>query len=48
MNQRIKPMNEKSSSTGWRIAGATVGVLVLIGIAANLKDVFRYIKISSM
>ena len=48
MDQRIKPMNEKSSSTGWRIAGATVGVLVLIGIAANLKDVFRYIKISSM
>jgi hypothetical protein len=48
MDQRIKPMNEKSSSTGWRIAGATVGVLVLIGIAANLKDVFRYIKIASM
>ncbi len=48
MNERIKPMNEKSASTGWRIAGATIGVLVLIGIAANLKDVLRYIKISSM
>ena len=48
MNQTSRPMNEKSSSTGWRVAGATVGVLVLIGIASNLKDVFRYIKISSM
>ncbi|MGA8383216.1 MAG: hypothetical protein WB710_19005 [Stellaceae bacterium] len=41
-------MNEKSSSTGWRVAGAAVGVLVLLGIASNLKDVFRYIKISNM
>lgn len=48
MNQEIKPINEKSSSTGWRIAGAAMGVLVLIGIAANLKDVVRYIKISNM
>lgn len=41
-------MNGKSSSTSWQIAGATVGVLVLISIAFNLKDLFRYIKISTM
>jgi hypothetical protein len=44
----MTPMNQRSSSTGWQIAGATVGVLVLIGIAFNLKDLFRYIKISTM
>jgi hypothetical protein len=41
-------MNEKSSSTGWQIVGATVGVLLLVGLAFNLKDLFRYIKISTM
>jgi hypothetical protein len=48
VNQEIKPINEKRSSTGWGIVGAAVGVMVLIGIAANLKDVIRYIKISNM
>jgi hypothetical protein len=48
VKEERKPMNAKSSSTGWQIVGAAVGVLVLIGIAANLKDVIRYIKISNM
>jgi hypothetical protein len=48
VNQGIKPTNANSSSSGWQIAGATIGVLVLIGIAFNLKDLFRYIKIASM
>ncbi|MEA2790357.1 MAG: hypothetical protein QOG73_2763 [Acetobacteraceae bacterium] len=35
-------------STGWCIAGITVGALVMLLFAANAKDIARYIKISSM
>ena len=33
---------------GWGVAGWVIAAVVLAGIAANAKDVLRYIKISSM
>jgi hypothetical protein len=35
-------------SIGWLIPGIGLGVLVEVTIAPNLKDIQRYIKISSM
>jgi hypothetical protein len=35
-------------SLGWSIAGLAIGTLVALTVAANAKDVKRYIKISSM
>jgi hypothetical protein len=35
-------------SVGWLIPGIGLGVLVAVTIAANLQDIQRYIKISSM
>jgi hypothetical protein len=35
-------------SIGWLIPGIGLGVLVAVTIAPNLKDIQRYIKISSM
>lgn len=34
--------------TGWEITAIIVGVLVLLLIVTNLKDLYRYIKISLM
>ena len=34
--------------TGWEIFGIVLGVVVLALILFNLKDLYRYIKISSM
>ncbi len=34
--------------TGWEITAIVVGVLVLLLIVTNLKDLYRYIKISLM
>jgi len=33
---------------GWNIWGTVFGVLALVVIAVNAKDVYRYIKISAM
>jgi hypothetical protein len=33
---------------GWEIAGVVVGAVLVIGVLANIKDLFRYLKISSM
>ncbi len=34
--------------TGWEIAGIIIGLLVLLLVVTNLKDLYRYIKISLM
>jgi hypothetical protein len=33
---------------GYEIAGVVVGVIVLVGVLVNGKDLLRYLKISSM
>jgi len=33
---------------GWEITGIVIGVLILLGIVVNFKDLVRYFKISSM
>ena len=32
----------------WEIAGAAIVAVVVIGILSNMKDLLRYLKISSM
>jgi Hydrogenase maturation protease len=47
--KRALPVEEsRSSGAGWRTAGAVLGVLFVLTVAANAKDMMRYIKISSM
>jgi hypothetical protein len=38
----------ESKMNGWEIAGIVVGAVVLLMVLINIKDLFRYIKISSM
>jgi hypothetical protein len=33
---------------GWEIAGIVVGVIIILFLLLNAKDLFRYIKISNM
>ena len=35
-------------STGWWVAGISLGALAALAFAANAKDIARYIKINSM
>ena len=37
-----------SDVNGWGITGIVIGILVVIAILFNIKDIARYIKISSM
>jgi hypothetical protein len=46
--RRVVASGGSGLSIGWLIAGIGLGVLVAATIAANLKDIQRYIKISSM
>lgn len=42
-------MKERSEDmTGWDIVGIIVGVGVVVWLISNLKDLARYLKISSM
>ncbi|HEX4506909.1 MAG TPA: hypothetical protein VH722_14355 [Alphaproteobacteria bacterium] len=41
-------MKRSEDMNGWEIAGAVIGAVVVIGVLVNLKDLFRYLKISSM
>lgn len=34
--------------SGWEITGIILGVIILILLAINAKDLWRYIKISNM
>ena len=38
----------KSSGSGWTIALWGVGLLAAVAVAANAKDLYRYIKIARM
>jgi hypothetical protein len=33
---------------GWEIAGIVIGVIIVLLLLMNAKDLYRYIKISSM
>jgi hypothetical protein len=33
---------------GWEIAGLVIVAIILLEILINIKDIFRYVKISSM
>jgi hypothetical protein len=44
----LEASRASGGGTGWRIAGAVLGVLVVLTVAANAKDVVRYLKISTM
>jgi hypothetical protein len=33
---------------GWEIAGIVVGVIIVLFLLMNAKDLYRYIKINSM
>jgi hypothetical protein len=33
---------------GWEIAGIVIGVIIVLFLLMNAKDLYRYIKISSM
>ena len=46
--RRVVASGGSGLSIGWLITGIGLGVLVVATIAANLKDIRRYIKISSM
>lgn len=46
--QREMAPGGSGMSIGWLITGIGLGVLLAITITANLKDIQRYIKISSM
>jgi hypothetical protein len=45
---RLRALERRDEMNGWEIAGAVVGALVLIGVVVNLKDLLRYLRISSM
>jgi hypothetical protein len=45
---RVVASGRAGMSVGWLIPGIGLGVLVAVTAAANLKDIQRYIKISSM
>jgi len=45
--RRVVASDGARMSVGWFIPGIGLGVLVAVTIAANLKDIQRYIKISS-
>jgi hypothetical protein len=34
--------------SGWEITGIVLGIIVLLLLAINAKDLYRYIKISNM
>ncbi len=34
--------------SGWEITGIVLGVIILILLVINAKDLYRYIKISNM
>ena len=46
--RRVVASGGPGISIGWLITGIGLGVLLAVTIAANLKDIQRYIKISSM
>jgi hypothetical protein len=46
--RRVVASGGSGMSVGWLVTGIGLGVLVAVTIAANLKDIQRYIKISSM
>ncbi len=41
-------MKRSEYMNGWEIAGLVVGTIVVIGVLVNIKDLFRYFRISSM
>ncbi|CAN2536651.1 hypothetical+protein [Methylocapsa aurea] len=41
-------MKRSEDMNGWEIAGAIIGVVLVIVVLANIKDLCRYLKISSM
>ena len=46
--RRVLASGGSGLSIGWLITGIGLGVLIAATIAANLKDIQRYIKISSV
>jgi hypothetical protein len=46
--RRVVASGGSGISIGWVITGIGLGVLVAVTITANLKDIQRYIKISSV
>ena len=34
--------------SGWEITGIVVGIIILLLLVINAKDIWRYIKISNM
>ncbi len=41
-------MKRRNDMNGLEIAGVVIGAIVLVGVLVNAKDLFRYLKISSM
>jgi hypothetical protein len=46
--RRVVASGGSGISIGWLITGIGLGVLLAVTITANLKDIQRYIKISSV
>jgi hypothetical protein len=42
------PHDKEAKMNGWEIAGVVILAIIVLELLINIKDLFRYIKISSM